>query len=97
MDAKGHNGKSETTLVYRPNAPRNASTIEELQASAAIVSKDQLVEAFKDNDGDWQSCRSADGFCWHDWYPEQPGTHRISARVRSGNKWVKAHRTCRVV
>jgi len=47
IDAKGHNGKSETTLVYRPNAPRNGGTIEELQASGAVVSKDQLVEAFK--------------------------------------------------
>ena len=49
------------------------------------------------DDGEWQPCRSAEGFSWYDWYPEQPGTHRISVRVRSGNKWVKTQRACRVV
>ena len=49
------------------------------------------------DDGEWQTGRCADGFCWHDWSPEQPGTHRISARIRAGNKWVKSQRTCRVV
>ena len=49
------------------------------------------------DDGDWQNCRAADGFSWYDWAPEQPGTHRIAVRVRIGNKWVKAQRSCRVV
>ena len=49
------------------------------------------------DEGDWQSCRVADGFHWYDWSPEKPGSHRISVRVRSGKKWVKTQRTCRVV
>jgi hypothetical protein len=47
--------------------------------------------------GDWQSCRTADGYHWYDWSPEKTGSHRISVRVRSGHKWVKVQRTCRVV
>ena len=48
------------------------------------------------DDGDWQSCRSADGYCWYDWCPTATGRHRISARIRNSNKWVKTQRTCEV-
>ena len=48
------------------------------------------------DEGDWQPCRSAEGFCWFDWNPTQTGRHRLSARTRSGNKWLKAQRTCEV-
>lgn len=48
------------------------------------------------DDGDWQACRSADGFCWYDWTPREPGRHRISVRARGGNRWLKAQRTCQV-
>jgi len=48
------------------------------------------------DDGDWQSCRSADGYWWYDWCPTETGRQRISARVRSGNKWLKVQRTCEV-
>ena len=47
--------------------------------------------------GEWQSCRSADGYQWYDWNPAETGTHRISVRAHVGNRWVKADRTCRVV
>ena len=47
--------------------------------------------------GDWQPCRSADGYCWYDWCPAETGRHRISVRARVGNAWVKDERTCRVV
>ena len=45
------------------------------------------------DDGTWRSCRCADGYCWYDWYPTEIGRHRICARVRSGNKWLKVQRT----
>jgi len=48
------------------------------------------------DDGPWQACRSADGFSWYDWSPEQTGSHRISVRTRVGNGWVKTDRTCKV-
>jgi len=48
-------------------------------------------------DGEWQPCRPDGGHCWLDWSPTKPGTYRILARVRDGNKWVKIQRTCRVV
>lgn len=47
------------------------------------------------DDGEWQTCRSADGFCWYDWAPEA-GRHKIAVRARAGNKWLKAQRTCDV-
>ena len=47
VDATGQNGKAETVLVYRPNAPRKASTTEQLKAAGAVVSKEELVEAFR--------------------------------------------------
>jgi len=48
------------------------------------------------NDDEWQSCRSTDGYSWYDWSPTDAGRHRVSARVRSGNKWFKVQRTCEV-
>lgn len=48
------------------------------------------------DDGEWQPCRSADGFNWYDWTPIAAGRYRISARVRGGNKWIKVQRTCEV-
>ena len=48
------------------------------------------------NDDNWQSCRSADGYCWYDWSPTETGRQLISARVRSGNRWLKVQRTCDV-
>ena len=49
------------------------------------------------DDGDWRSCRWADGYSWFDWIPAKKGRHHISARTRVGNKWVKADRACNVV
>jgi hypothetical protein len=45
---------------------------------------------------EWQSCRSDAGFSWFDWYPEKPGTHTISVRVRVNGKWTKTERVCDV-
>lgn len=47
--------------------------------------------------GEWQSCRSADGYSWYDWCPTETGEHRISVRTRIGSRGVNAERTCRVV
>ena len=48
------------------------------------------------DDGEWQACRTSDGYCWYDWQPQEAGRHRITVRARSGSKWLKTQRTCDV-
>jgi hypothetical protein len=48
------------------------------------------------DDGEWQACRTEDGYCWYDWSPQAAGRHRIQVRARNGNKWLKTQRTCEV-
>lgn len=50
------------------------------------------------NGGQWQVCRMAGGYHWLDWWPQEAGAVKISARIRSGDdKWVKSKvRKCTV-
>lgn len=46
--------------------------------------------------GGWQNCRSDGGFCWYDWCPTEPGSHRIAIRSRANGKWTRTETTCEV-
>lgn len=45
------------------------------------------VEISIDN-GDWQPCRFAGGYWWHDWTGYTSGAHKITARVCDNNNKV---------
>jgi hypothetical protein len=49
------------------------------------VSADPAAEVELSFDGgEWLKCRQAAGFHWYDWRPEATGSHKLVARVRSG-------------
>jgi len=51
------------------------------------------------NNGDWFSCRAANGYFWFDWLPNKGGTYSIVARAQFGHgSWkVSDVRSCVVV
>src|SRR5687768_9199734 len=51
------------------------------------------------NDGAWSPCRSEVGHFWFDWWPSEPGRHKLTARVNgeNGRGQKSKTRTCTVV
>ena len=48
------------------------------------------------NEGDWTACRTADGFYWFDWFPNQAGESKITVRFKDEKgRWkTSTKRTC---
>ena len=91
--------KSKTAAVVKSEAPKakayviidhplNGETISGLHYAIRIGASEGNVE-ISFNDGEWIACRPSAGYWWFDWGYFSPGSYKISARLRDGEKTLK--------
>ena len=86
-----HNEKSNdfVTIDY----PQPKETINHPSYTIKI-STNTNSKVFVSIDGDWQTCRFADGYWWYDWSNYTPGKHEIMARlINNEGKIIKKSKT----
>jgi len=91
--------KTETPAQTKQNLsidyPQEGERVNPGHYSIRVSAIGEQTQVSIDN-GTWQNCRQDSGYDWYDWNPEGTGTHRITARTRVNNAWVKTNRTCQV-
>jgi len=71
--------------------PQEKEKIRPGHYAVRITAPEHGVVELSVNEGQWLLCRSAAGYYWCDWYPEETGSVKLIARIKSGKSpWTQS-------